>query len=54
MRGGLNRGFTVCYFAEMHHDTEETNEETAKRPFLVEQIDGVLFNVIAVFSTSSI
>ena len=42
--------FLVSYFAEIHHDTEATNEETAKkRPFLVEQIDGVLSNFIAVF-----
>ena len=41
--------FLVSYFAEIHHDTEETKEDTAKRPFLVEQIDRVLSNFIAVF-----
>ena len=41
--------FLVSYFAEIHHDTAETKEDTAKRPFPVEQIDGVLSNFIAVF-----
>ena len=25
--------FLVSYFAEIHHDTAETKEDTAKRPF---------------------